>query len=346
MSFDTSIKDSLVRINSLKFKILLMIDESRRLVGTVTEGDIRRGLISGLQLNDKIESVVNRSPIVITESESIQEKIRAMDRFAIDFIPRVNSERKILDLYTRQSKKLGEIENPVLLMAGGLGKRLQPLTINTPKPMIKIGNNSLIEIHIKRLVEFGFKNISVSVHYLKHEVMSALGDGSNFGASINYIEEETPLGTVGCARLLENPDKLPILIINSDVLTEIDFYKMLIYHERSLNSITVGSYEYQYEIPYGVISTSNNFISKIIEKPQYTIDIYAGISVLSTSVINLLTPYAKMDMPDLIELALKNGSQIGHYSIGPYWKDIGNLNSLESARKEISSNLSGYDAEL
>ena len=336
---NASIKDSLIKMNLLKYKILLVINENKTLIGTITEGDIRRGLISGLQLENRIETIYNSNPIVKNDIELIESKERIMNRFAIDFLPEVDKDGKIKYLFIRQSKKLSEIDTPVLIMAGGMGKRLLPLTTHTPKPMLKIGDHSLLEIHIKRLTEYGFKNIFISVNYLKNEIIENLKDGSRFGASIQYIEEKWPLGTIGSISMLKNTVNKPVLVINSDVLTEVDFLGMLNEHEKSSNMLTIGTYEYQYQIPYGVISISNNEVVGICEKPKKIIDIYAGISVISPEVMMLIRTNSKMDMPELIYLALNTKLKFGNFFIGNYWRDIGTPSNLDSAREEVYSEL-------
>lgn len=322
-------------MNSLKHKILLVIDENNTLLGTITEGDIRRGLISGLLLENCVESIYNLNPVVKNENELIESKKSIMNRFALDFLPEVDKDGRVKHLFIRQAKKLSEIDNPVLIMAGGMGKRLLPLTTHTPKPMLRIGDHSLLEIHVKRLIEYGFKNIFVSVNYLKNAIIENLEDGSRYGVSINYIEETTPLGTIGSVRLLKNTGNQPVLVINSDVITEVDFLGMLNEHEKASNVLTIGSFKYQYQIPYGVISISNNEVEGICEKPQKSIDIYAGISVISPGATKLIRPNSKMDMPELIELALNSKLKIGSFFIGNYWRDIGTPSNLDSALLEI-----------
>ena len=252
--------------------IILVVDERFRLLGILTDGDIRRLVIKGQDLNIPICKVMNSDPIVALETLKPSQIDLLFKEHKIAHIPLVDEQNILKDLKLKDKATKAYLPNPVLLMAGGLGKRMRPLTDNCPKPMLKLGSKPILEYIINDLVETGFCNFYISTYYLSHVIKDYFRDGSNWGISITYIDEDKPLGTGGAINLLPAEEiKEPVLLMNGDVLTDLDFRKLLNNHISEKSLISVGVREETYTIPFGVVETNEKRVTGIIEKPHTNI---------------------------------------------------------------------------
>jgi NDP-sugar pyrophosphorylase family protein len=223
-------------------------------------------------------------------------------------------------------------------MAGGFGTRLRPLTDNCPKPMLKVGGKPMLEILIDSFIKSGFNNFYISTHYLPEQIRDYFDDGSSKGVNITYVHEESPLGTGGALGLLpENMAKLPLVLINGDILTKVDFGKLIEFHDNNKAESTMCVREYEYQVPFGVVEGEGNNVTSMIEKPIQRFFINAGIYILNSSVIDTVKPHNYLDMPTLLEQQIANSQTVVKFPIYEYWLDIGRMDDFNRAQRDYSS---------
>jgi len=331
-----SVKDALELINSSPMQFALIVDDDGRLLGTVTDGDIRRFLLDGHNITSDAVLAMNSSPISGTKNQSEEELKNLMIQYDITAIPILDHDSKIIDIETSSTQSSSQkqiYDNPVFLMAGGLGTRLQPLTNESPKPMLQVGGKPLLEIILQNFIDYGFVNFYISVQYLPEKIMNHFKDGKNFGVSIKYIHEDQPLGTAGALGLL--PKKildLPVIVMNGDILTSVDFASLLAYHNKHAGSATMCIRDYEFQIPLGVIEGNGSIINLIKEKPIHKCQVNAGIYVISPDIIKTIPKNKRMDMPDFLSKQISQDNSVHMFPIHEYWLDIGRLEDFNKAQ--------------
>lgn len=331
------IKEALEIINSESLQIVLVVDENKKLLGTVTDGDIRRGLLKNITPLDSVNTIMNSQPITANIHSTKEQLIDLMQRNDILSIPLMNGE-KIVGLESiKNLLKKTHLPNPVFIMAGGFGTRLKPLTNSCPKPMLKIGNKPMLETVIRGFIKAGFSNFYISTHYMPEIIKNHFGDGSALDINITYVHEDTPLGTGGALGLLPAniSDNLPTIMINGDILTNIDYHKLLNFHLANHADATICVREYTYQIPYGVIHSENNKIISMVEKPKYNYHVNAGIYIISSQIIKSVPKNHYIDMPTLLEKHINLNRSILSYPIKEYWLDIGRIDDFKKAQIDI-----------
>ena len=331
------ISDAVRVLNEEKLRIALVVDDNPLLVGTVTDGDVRRGLIKHTALTDPVVSIMNTNPITATTENNREWVLALMHRLEILQVPILDAEGHVVRVeFLQELTGKQKHDNSVLLMAGGFGKRLHPLTLDTPKPMLKVGRKPILESIIEQLVESGFHNLYVAIHYKGDVVKDYFGDGSGLGAKICYLEEKTPLGTGGALGMLpEDGLKLPILLINGDLLTNVDFSQMLAFHNEQSGDITVCVREYDLQVPYGVVEVKNQKVVGLIEKPVQKFFVNAGIYVIAPRLKADLSKTKQVDMPDILNDQIICGKEVNVFPIHEYWLDIGLMKQYEQAQSDI-----------
>ena len=337
LDVESSIRDALRVIDHEALRIAIIIDDEKHILGVVTDGDIRRGLLSGISINESVKKVMNFNPKTAHENSSKEDLLKFMEEFKLLSIPLLDDDRKIVGLQTLQSGH-SEIayDNPVFLMAGGFGSRLRPLTDNCPKPMLKVGSRPILETHILNFKKMGFHDFFISTHYMAKTISDYFGDGSAHGVSITYIYEEKPLGTGGALGLLpDDVTALPVILMNADVLTSIDVSKLLTFHNKNNAAATMCVREHEYQIPYGVVEGEGYNISSMVEKPIQRFFINAGIYVLSQDVVRSVSPNESVDMPSLLARHIKLGKDVLKFPIHEYWLDIGQMADFEKAQVDF-----------
>tara|TARA_R110000764_G_scaffold109055_3_gene195055 strand:+ start:17891 stop:18943 length:1053 start_codon:yes stop_codon:yes gene_type:complete len=330
------IRDALAVIDSEALRIALVVDSDSCLVGVVTDGDIRRGLLKNLTLSDAVELIMNKSPLTIIQNTPRKDAVRMMQSKGILAIPVVN-EMKIVGLETLQ--KMGGQQsklNPVFLMAGGFGTRLKPLTDNCPKPMLKVGEKPILEVMLNSFIKSGFVNFYISTHYLPEMIREHFGDGSKWDIKITYVHEETPLGTGGALGLLpiDTPD-LPLILINGDVLTNVDFERVLEFHNKHRAAATMCVRDYEYQVPFGVINGEGNKIISMVEKPVQRFFVNAGIYIVSPEIRHSVQQNIRIDMPTLLEQFISKSHDVLMFPVHEYWLDIGRIEDYNRAQIDI-----------
>ena len=334
LSKHASLREAIECINRGAAQISL-VTESGRLIGIVTDGDIRRGLLRGESLDSPVANIMQLNFRSLPPNATEVEALALMQRESLHHIPVIDETGKALHLFlledlTRQQRH----RNPVVVMAGGEGRRLRPLTDACPKPMLQIAGKPLLEIILKQCLEAGFEHFYFSVNYLKEQIQSHFQDGSAWGASIRYLEEDAPLGTAGALRLLSQRPDCPLLVLNGDVLTRVDYKQLLRFHTDNQSMATLCVREHRVQIPYGVVHMDDTKVVGLEEKPLLTQYVNAGIYLLNPDVLDLLPEATFFDMPRLLEIIGKQGKVVSAFPIHEYWLDIGRPDTLERALDE------------
>lgn len=317
-------------------RIVLVVDENNHLLGSITDGDIRRGLLKGQDLHASVESVMHTSPYSIEEDKltnrQVFEIMREKRYLALPVIKNGQLVNIItLDDLIRTKRK----ENPVFIMAGGFGTRLRPLTDKCPKPMLPIGGKPLLETIISSLKEQGFYKFYISTHYLPEIIQNHFGNGEKFDIQIQYVHESEPLGTGGALSLLPRQEvDLPFIVINGDVLTNMNFSKLIDFHISQNAVATICVREFQYQIPYGVVNSEQNNIQSMTEKPSYYFDINTGIYVISPTLLEQVEAQF-IGMPTILEQQIEKSQKVVSYPLHEYWLDIGQMEDYNRAQRDI-----------
>jgi len=330
-----SVKQALRIIDSGAMKIALVVDGSNKLVGTLTDGDIRRGLLRGLSLEDRIESIMNRKPTVCGVNDSKESLLKIAVTKKIHQIPIVDHDGTLVGIEEiDELLKPTAYPNKVVLMAGGLGTRLRPLTDDVPKPLLEVGNKPILETIISNFAKHGFRNIILTVNYKSHMIEAYFGDGAAFGVEIEYVHEKDRMGTAGALSLIREKLTEPFFVMNGDLLTNINFEHMLEYHHESKAKATMGVREYDFQVPYGVVNVEGHQIVGIEEKPVHTFFVSGGVYILDPEVLTYIPDNTFYDMPTLFERLIAEKQNAVSFPIREYWLDIGRMSDFERANNE------------
>jgi len=333
----SSIADAMKVLTNEAQQIVLVIDDRRRLIGTVTDGDIRRGLLKDNTLESSVSNVMRQDPIIVTEGASREEIFALLGKHKIHQLPVVDSEGVLVSLVVIDEILVNpKKENLIILMAGGMGRRLGDLTKSRPKPLIAVGGRPILETILLNFVKQGYCNFLISVNYKSDMIQEHFGDGSTWGVNINYLQESQRMGTAGALSLIgDRPDK-PFFVMNGDLLTNVNFDAMLKFHAKHQAIATMGVREYDFQVPYGVVRTNEALIKAIDEKPVQHFFVNAGMYVLEPEVIEFIPQDHFFDMPQLFNRLLKKDKRVSSFPIHEYWMDIGRLSELEKAQNDFS----------
>lgn len=333
-----SIKSVLQVIDKAALRVALIVD-NHKLVGMVTDGDVRRGILKGIELTEPVNKIMNDTPLSANVSLPTPELKKLMQQRQILSLPLVDDKGHLVGLKTLyETLNIEKRENPIFIMAGGFGTRLKPLTDNCPKPMLKVGGKPMLETLINSFKSHGFYKFYISTHYLPEVIMNYFGSGEKFGIEITYIHEEKPLGTGGALSLLPSTlPKDPLIMINGDILTNVDFSKVLDFHVKKNSDATMCVRDYEVKIPFGVIEGEGHEITAMVEKPTYRYFVNAGIYVVSNKIINSLPKNEHLDMPSLFEIKQQDGLKTLKFPIHEYWLDVGRHDDFKKAQIDIQT---------
>lgn len=330
--------DAVRVIDQAGARISLIIDSERHLLGTITDYDVRQAILKGQNMTDLVVTIMNSSPKCVCGVESDLQIWQRMKKDNVRQMPLVDSNFKIIGmkLLSEFDKNFHKRTNPVLLMAGGLGTRLRPFTDSCPKPLLRVGSKPILEIILENFIEAGFSEFYFSVNYRADMIEDYFGDGSKFGVVIHYLHEKKRLGTAGALGLLPKTICEPILVMNGDILTKVDFHQLLDFHYSRHSTATMCVREYKYQVPYGVVQFENWEIQDLKEKPSYTEFVNAGIYVINPEVVQQIQGDDYLDMPDVFKenIARKNKTLI--FPIREYWMDVGRMEDFEKAQEMFS----------
>lgn len=336
---DADIRDALRALNRGGQKIVLVCDDSDRLLAVVSDGDIRRGLLSDLNMNDPVSLVANTTPR-IAQPGLTREKIKEiLIGEELNVLPILDNEKRVIELHSLASiSERPELENPVFIMAGGFGTRLKPLTDKCPKPMLPIGDKPILLLTIERMKHQGFRNFFISTHYLPEKIMNYFGDGRALGVNISYVHEEKPLGTGGALGLLPaSLGEKALILLNGDVLTDLDFAELLESHEQKCADATMCLREHETSLAYGVVEAEEGSVKKMVEKPTYRHLINTGIYVLSHSCVRSVEKGQRIDLPSLLEQRISDDHVVNAYTFYGKWIDIGQMNDYLRAQSAFKT---------
>jgi len=335
ISQDDSIHTAVEKLDDNEAHIILIVDKNRKLLGTVTDGDVRRGLLKNIGLSEPVKKIMKRNPITASIKDTKKTVFSLMRNMKIKQIPILDEVGCLCELEVLGNILEGEPKaNEVVLMAGGLSTRLRPLTSDIPKPMLEIGGKPILETILASLIQCGFWKFHISVNYLGQKIKDYFGDGSKWGVQINYLQEDTKMGTAGSLSLLPNNIDSSLIVMNSDLLTTVDFNHLLSFHHEHKSLATMGVRNFDYTVPYGICKFENHSIVEIVEKPTYKFFINAGIYVLEPEVLNVIPKNKYLDMPALFSLLMGLKQNTTAFPIREYWLDIGQISDFEKARQE------------
>lgn len=337
-----SIRDAIRNLNDVAIQIVLVTDEDGRLVGTLCDGDIRRGLLKGLHLDSSIESVLFRSPMVVPSSMSRDLVMQLMAANKIHQVPIVDESRRVLGLHLWDEIVAPVArENAIVIMAGGKGTRLHPHTESCPKPMLPVAGKPMLEHILERAKAEGFTRFVLAVHYLGHMIEEYFGDGDKSGVRIDYLREDKPLGTAGALSLLSPRPQLPFVVTNGDVMTDIRYGELLDFHQRHGAVATMAVRVHEWQHPFGVVRMDGVDIVGFEEKPVARTHINAGVYALSPEVLDCMQVNDVCDMPSLFERMKVRGTRTVAYPMHEPWLDVGRPDDLKLANQRVEQSESG-----
>jgi dTDP-glucose pyrophosphorylase/CBS domain-containing protein len=333
----TSLEAAIEVLDKGALRIVLVVDEQRRLLGTLTDGDIRRALLRHMPLSVPVNKVMCASPHVAQRAWTREHVLSVMESTQLLQLPVVDQEGIVIGLETLHDMlDTRHIDNPVFLMAGGFGTRLYPLTQDCPKPLLKVGEKAILELILESFIDAGFHRFYVSTHYLPEMIREHFGDGKRWDVSIQYVHEDEPLGTGGALGLLPHQEiDLPLLMMNGDLLTKVNYRGLIEFHEEHNSIATMCVREYEHKVPYGVITSAGHRVTGMVEKPVQRFFINAGIYVLSPELVRSVKPGTRIDMPTLLENAMGDGAEVTMFPMHEYWLDIGRMEDFQRAQEEV-----------
>jgi len=336
---DTSIKETMAVIDKSSLQIALVVDGQDKLLGTVTDGDIRRGILKGVSIDAPVKRIYYVSPLTASVDDDVKTMKRIMKEQSISQLPMVDQAGRVVRLVVLKDVLAGKKrENPVVLMAGGLGTRLRPLTESCPKPLLKVGGTPVLETILEGFTRKGFENFYISVNYKAEMIEDYFGDGVKWGVNIQYLKETKRLGTAGSIKLMPEKPEVPFIVMNGDLLTKVDFEKLLEFHinnNKLGNAIaTMGVREYNMQIPYGVIRQEGNRLIRLDEKPVQRFFVNGGIYVFEPDIIDLIPQDQYFDMTHLFDKTMEENLKTVVFQIREYWMDIGHKRDFETAEGE------------
>jgi dTDP-glucose pyrophosphorylase/CBS domain-containing protein len=344
-----AIRDAVEAIDAGAVEIALVVDEERRLLGTITDGDVRRAMLRGVDLDGPIDEVIHREPVTASTGAAREELLGLMTERGVEQIPLVDDDGRVEQLaFLREIVAAEEAgpDSPVVVMAGGEGQRLRPLTEDRPKPMLEIGGRPLLETTLDQVREAGFSRVLIAVNYKADQIQEHFGSGESRGLEISYIREEEAMGSAGAIRLAPGELDRPFILINGDLLTKVNLGALLRFHREEGNAITVGVRKFKLQIPYGVVEIEGTAVTEMKEKPQMEVFVNAGVYAVSPEAVALVPEDRDFfHATDIVNLALDAGRRVGSFPIREYWLDIGHLSDYERAEDDHATHFSAGERE-
>ncbi len=335
VSPECTIRAAIERMDASAVQVALVVDGGHRLLGVVTDGDVRRAVLRGTDLGAPVAGVMCRTPVTARPETSHEDLLALMLKKSLRQVPLVDRDGLLLGLKRLETLlRIVHRDNLVVLMAGGRGQRLAPLTADCPKPMLRVGSRPILETILAHFVRYGFRRFVIAVGYLGHVVRDHFGDGSRFDAEIRYVTEESPLGTAGALSLLPEAPGKPFFVMNGDLLTTVNVLSLLDYHLDHRSEATMCVREYDLTVPYGVVETDGTGILSIAEKPVQRFLVNAGIYVLEPSCLRFVARGAPASMNEVFAAVVREGGRTAAFPLREYWLDVGRPPDLERARQD------------
>lgn len=331
------IKEALIQLTKLGIDIILfVVDENNKLIGSVTDGDIRRGLIKGVGIGDPVDLIIKPNPRFIRKGETDIKKVIKYREENLRIVPVLDKDNYLVNVVNLR-EVYSYLPLDAVLMAGGRGQRLMPLTNDTPKSLLKVGEKPIIEHNLERLSLFGIENFWISINYLGNQIKDHFGNGERWNIKVNYVSEDHPLGTLGGITKIKDFEHDYILITNSDLLTNMDYEHFFLEFLRSDAEMAVVTIPYQVNIPYAVLETNNEMVTSLKEKPSYTFYSNGGIYIVKRKILELVPEDTYFNATDLIEKLVASGGKVFSYPMLGYWLDIGSPEDYQKAQLDIKS---------
>jgi len=329
---DATLLEAIERMDAVRRKLIVIVDGDRRLLGTVSDGDIRRGLMRRLSMDTPVSAVMNRDPVSLNVAGPEGEALVRLSERGVALAPLLDGSGRVVGLYPDAAIATKARDNLVVIMAGGRGVRLAPLTRTCPKPMLKVAGRPLLESIIERMRDQGFSRFRLAVNYLAEVITDHFGDGSGMGVEIDYLREDHPRGTAGALSLLREPLTAPIVVLNGDVLTRLAFGDLIDFHQEHGAVATLCVREHQFQAPHGVAEIDGVRLTSLREKPTFRWQANAGIYCLDGSLLSRIPADGPYDMPELLSGLTGTGDRVCAYPMHEYWLDIGRPPDFESAQ--------------
>jgi dTDP-glucose pyrophosphorylase/CBS domain-containing protein len=331
----SSIADAMALLDKAGTGALVLCTNDRTLCGLLTDGDIRRAILQGKSMDAPCETIASPDPMVAPRFIPTGEALHLMNRHDINHLPVVDAENHVVEFLLRNDLMADvRLDLTAVIMVGGYGKRLLPLTETVPKPMLPVGDRPLLELTIQRLRRSGIRNVSLTTHYLSESIVTHFGDGEGFGVRLNYLKEDHPMGTASGLKHMKRSDS-PFLVINGDILTGVPFREMLAYHRKHRAMLTVGVRKYDMQVPFGVVECEDVRITKLQEKPSFSFFINAGTYLLEPAACDYIPDGQPFDMTDLIQKLLEAGRPVISFPIMEYWLDVGRHEDYQKAQEDV-----------
>lgn len=328
--------DAISAIDAQSAQIALVVDEKRRLLGTITDGDVRRAFLKGLTLDTPVTEVMNPQPTTAGIESTKTELLARMNAKGLRHIPLLDEQGVLVGLEIfKELVNPERRDNPVVLMVGGLGTRLRPLTEDTPKPLLKVGHKPILETIIEQFAEYGFHRFFLCVNFKAEKIIDHFGDGSKWGVEIKYVKEEQRMGTAGALSLLPERPDLPVVVMNGDLLTKAHFGHLLDFMDQNQAQGVMCVREYDFQVPYGVVNLDEHRITGIDEKPVHRFFVNAGIYALAPEAFDFIPKDRFFDMPELFERLIEQGRKTLAFPMREYWMDIGQIDDFHKAHSEF-----------
>ena len=336
IALNATLADAIRVINESRYQICLVTDTDEKLAGTITDGDVRRALLQSASMTALASDVMNAQPFSVTPDIHQSNVLALCREKMLRQIPIVDINGQIIGLHhiDEFSSPTQTQENWVVLMAGGTGTRLRPLTENSPKPLLTVGDKPLLEAIIDNFVQQGFSQFFISVNYLAESIKDHFRDGEKWGAHIVYLNEDKPLGTAGALKLLPEKPTAPVIVMNGDLVTKIDFRDVLDFHSTQSSVATMCVREYDFQVPFGVVETQGAMIQSIDEKPVHKFFVNAGIYVIDPDALEIIPDDQKFDMTELFDQLVQGSQPAAAFPVHEYWMDIGRLDDFHRANKD------------
>lgn len=334
---DASLLEAIERMDAVRRKLIVVVDADRRLLGTVSDGDIRRGLMRRLEMDAPVSAVMNCEPVAIRVAGPEAEAMVRLSERGVSLAPLLDAGGRVVGLYPDAAMATRARDNLVVIMAGGRGVRLAPLTQTCPKPMLKVAGRPLLESIIERLRDQGFSRFRLAVNYLAEVITDHFGDGSGMGVEIDYLREDHPRGTAGALSLLREPVTAPVVVLNGDVLTRLAFGDLIDFHLENGAAATLCVREHQFQAPHGVAEIDGVRLISLREKPTFRWQANAGIYCLDGSMLSQIPAEGPYDMPELLSAMVSDGDRVCAYPMHEYWLDIGRPPDFESAQTDFEA---------
>lgn len=335
IDYATPLKECLTRLNELSVDaILFVVDHEGKLLGSLTDGDVRRGLIRNLGMENEVNSFIQKDPKCIKRGQYSIQEIISLRSSGFKVIPVINQDGIIVNVINFKYLK-SYLPIDAVIMAGGRGERLKPLTDDVPKPLLPVGDKPIIQYNIERLISFGIDDFWISVRYLGQKIKDAVGDGSDIGIRIKYVDEVDALGTIGSVSLIPEFEHEYVLVTNSDIVTNMDYEKFFLDFLETGSDFSVATIPYEINVPYAILETSGNEIKNFKEKPTYTYFANAGIYLMKRDICKKIPENKFYNATDLLENLISNNYKVTSYPVRDYWLDVGKHDDYKKAQADI-----------